>query len=224
MTNKTVENKENAVILGIETCTNICSVALWDGKQMHEIVEEAARSHSKKLIPMIESVLEKAALTITDVDYVACARGPGSFTGVRIGVGVAKGLAYGQDIPIIPISPLAALAYRVFQQSSAQSVTTLLDARMGELYAANYIAENQVPVLVGKELLCSVEQLPKPIQLCAGTGAIEYRDELLSQGAGLSEVVYPKASYVVALAKRFQGQMVSAADFVPIYLRDKVTD
>ncbi len=223
MTNKIINGN---IILGIETTTNICSVALWDGKKMWQEVTEIARSHSKTLLPMVELVLKKADLKIADVDAIACTQGPGSFTGVRIGIGVAKGLAFGQDIPIIPISPLQAIAYRCMKSANADTdkVTALMDARMGELYAADYINNEGVPILQGKEKLTNISAIDVQGQVFAGTGMQEYQHDLMGQNANLSEVIFPYAEDVVELAKILPITPVSAADFTPIYLRDKVVD
>ncbi len=229
MTNKIINGK---IILGIETTTNICSVALWDGEKMWQEVIETARSHSKTLLPMIELILKKANLKIAEVDVIACTQGPGSFTGVRIGIGVAKGLAFGQDIPIIPISPLQAIAYRCMKlantDSGASRVTALMDARMGELYAADYINDKGVPILQGKEKLTNISAIGIGGQVFAGTGMQEYQQELIDKNANLSEVIVPYAEDVVELAKLLpitqKTSWVSAADFTPIYLRDKVVD
>lgn len=211
-------------LLGIETCTNICSVALWDGQHLHEKINRSPRSHSKSLLPMIEKLLAEQQLSISDIDALACARGPGSFTGVRIGVGVAKGLAFGQDLPIIPVSPLAAIAYRVMQQTQADRVTALLDARMGELYAADYDNKKGLPLLIGKERLTDIAHLSFSGQTIAGTGAKEYADILSTKAVSIATVVYPYAADIVSLARHAMQTTVSAADFTPLYLRDKVTD
>ncbi len=225
MTNKMINGK---IILGIETTTNICSVALWDGKKMWQEVTEMVRSHSKMLLPMIELILKKADVSIADVDAIACTQGPGSFTGVRIGIGVAKGLAFGQDIPIIPISPLQTIAYRCMKlantDNGVDNVTALMDARMGELYAADYINDEGVPILQGKEQLTNISAIAIGEQVFAGTGMQEYQQELIDNNANLSEVIFPYAEDVVELAKILPITPVSAADFTPIYLRDKVVD
>ncbi|PIE44894.1 MAG: tRNA (adenosine(37)-N6)-threonylcarbamoyltransferase complex dimerization subunit type 1 TsaB [Gammaproteobacteria bacterium] len=211
-------------LLGIETCTTICSVALWDGKHVHEKINRSPRSHSKSLLPMIAALLAEQQLSISDIDALACARGPGSFTGVRIGVGVVKGLAFGQDLPIIPVSPLAAIAYRVIQQTQASRVTALLDARMGELYAADYENKAGLPLLIGNERLTDIAHLTFSGQTVAGTGAEEYADILSTKAVSIAAAVYPYAADIVGLARHAMQTAVSATDFTPLYLRDKVTD
>lgn len=210
-------------ILGIETCTNICSVALWDGVKLHEKVTTAERSHSRTLLPMIAEMLQQHHFTTADLDFIACARGPGSFTGVRIGVGAAKGLAYGQDLAIIAVSPLAAIAYRVMQTEKAEQVTAIIDARMGELYVGDYRNQNGVPVAVGKERLRDYTHLNCHGQTVAGTGVQAYRQELSACDVHMSPVVYPHAGDIVMLARLATSTAVAAADFAPLYLRDKVT-
>lgn len=218
-------NSTTAVILALETCTNICSVALYDGEKYYSQVLETARSHSKALLPMVETILKTAGLSMQDIELIACARGPGSFTGVRIGIGVAKGLAYGQDIPIIPVSPLQALAYRMLQaEPQTTSIMALLDARMGEVYAGRYQVINGMPILQGQEILTTAEKLATDECLFGGTGSVEYRDVLAAKGAVFSDVVFPLATDILALAQTANIAAVNAADFAPIYLRDKVTD
>ncbi len=210
-------------ILAVETCTMACSVALWDGKRMYERFLEAERSHSKKLLPMCQSVLSEAGLTMSHVDAIACTRGPGSFTGVRIGVGVAKGLAFGQNLPIYAVSSLAALAYQVMEVAPCERVVALLDARMGELYMGEYENAHGFPRLIGQESLTDVASLTVEQQLFAGTGAHEYADALKARGATLSPVLFPNARGVVALVQRGDVKAVGASALTPIYLRNKVT-
>ncbi|MGY0398886.1 MAG: tRNA (adenosine(37)-N6)-threonylcarbamoyltransferase complex dimerization subunit type 1 TsaB [Ostreibacterium sp.] len=216
--------KSKTIILGIETTTTICSVGLWDGEKMYQNISEKARSHSQRLLPMIEELLQQSDRTLADVELIACAQGPGSFTGLRIGIGVAKGLAYGQDIPLVAISPLAAIAYQAMQSSpSAKRVTAMLDARMGELYVAHYHNENGYPMLLGQEKLSKLETVVVKDQLFAGTGVQAYLSELTQQQAIISTVVYPYASDVVTLAKDKNYPKMNAMDLKPVHLRDKVT-
>ncbi|MBS9777388.1 MAG: tRNA (adenosine(37)-N6)-threonylcarbamoyltransferase complex dimerization subunit type 1 TsaB [Gammaproteobacteria bacterium] len=211
------------VVLGIDTTTNICSVALWDGKDYYEEVIETARAHSKSLLPMVDNVFKKANLKVQQLQGIACTRGPGSFTGVRIGIGVAKGIAFGCDIPIYPISPLQAIAYQTMQKEQAEKVIAMMDARMSELYVAEYNNSNDIPMLYGQERLTNIETLEITNQSVAGTGVSEYREKLEQKKAQLSSVVYPYAIDVIKLAQLQQIQGVSAEEFTPVYLRNKVT-
>ncbi len=215
--------EKNQIILGIDTTTNICSVALWDRTRMFEDVIETARAHSKSLLPMIQDVLTRAGVDISDVQGIACTRGPGSFTGVRIGIGVAKGIAFGRDIPILPISPLQAIAYRTIRSENPARLTAMMDARMGELYVADYKNIDGIPVLDGHERLAHLDEVAIDEQLIAGTGMQEYKSQIVERGGQLSSVVFPHAADVVELAQKLVVETVSAADFAPVYLRNKVT-
>ena len=125
-------------ILAIETSTDACSLALYrDGAVL---VKEAIipKQHSQQLLPMVTALLAEAGATLTACDAIAFGRGPGSFTGIRMAAGVAQGLAFGIDVPVIPISTLAALAWRAQKQVPHATYVATLDARMQELYWAVY--------------------------------------------------------------------------------------
>ncbi len=107
-------------ILALDTSGSACSVALWSDAGLligHE--ETAQRQHTQRLLPMIKSLLLEADVNMSSLDAIAYGRGPGSFTGIRIAAGVAQGLAFGIDCPVIPVSTLAALALRMYQPSEA---------------------------------------------------------------------------------------------------------
>ncbi len=220
-------------ILGLETTTNICSVVLSCQGEIIQRVTEKARSHSKTILPMVAEVLAEAQMSMSDIEAIACTQGPGSFTGVRIGIGVAKGLAYGQDIPIYPVSPLATIAYQALQENPhEEKVLAMMDARMGELYVGEYekspIANDEVeglfiPQIIGSEQLTSLSKITVENQFCAGTGVEAYHSELLQAKAKLSEVYFPYAKTVIELAQLDDIQTVTAETFKPVYLRNKVT-
>jgi len=121
-------------ILAVETCTDACSAAILDGEECRELFELAPRRHTALILPMVDSLLSQAGLVAKGIDAVAFSRGPGAFTGVRIGTAVAQGIALGADIPLIPISTLAALALRASNRCEAEYVSAALDARMGQVY------------------------------------------------------------------------------------------
>jgi len=219
--------QQNKTILSIETCTNICSVALCNGTNLHESIAEAPRSHSQLILPMIDDLLTSQQLTMADIDWLACARGPGSFTGLRIGIGVAKGLALGQNIPIIGVSPLAAIAYQTIQlHPGIKRVHAIIDARMQEIYAGEFHNTDGFPELLGDEKLTTIEDIAITTQtLFAGNGVSTYRQELLQRGANIADIIHPKASAIIKLAQRAistQKHCNRANNFNPIYLRNRV--
>ncbi len=222
-----MNNKANTKILALETCTSVCSVALWDGERLHEQMLESERSHSQQLLPMLARLLAEAGLNISAIDAIACTRGPGAFTGLRIGVGVAKGLAYGQDLPIYAVSSLAALAAGVIRaEPDARRICALLDARMGELYAAEFDVIDGYPCLLGSEQLTDIDALVVDNQCFAGTGALAYQAQLRAKQAHLSSVQFPTAADVIRLVRagreKQQITATTAAALAPVYLRDKV--
>jgi tRNA threonylcarbamoyladenosine biosynthesis protein TsaB len=129
-------------ILALETSTDACSVALQVGDEVRMDHRLAPRSHARLLLPMIEALLADAALSPAGVDAIVYGRGPGSFTGLRIGCAVVQGLAFAHDVPTLGISSLEVLAEAVrVGQPQAAGVVTMLDARMGECYGAAWRVE-----------------------------------------------------------------------------------
>lgn len=124
----------SAKILAIDTATENCSVALLVNDRVISRSEVAPRDHTKKVLPMVDEVLKEAGLTLQDLDALAFGRGPGSFTGVRIGIGIAQGLAFGAELPMIGVSTLAAMAQASYRLHGATNAAVAIDARMGEVY------------------------------------------------------------------------------------------
>ncbi|GAB4353090.1 MAG: hypothetical protein Kow0060_03270 [Methylohalobius crimeensis] len=127
-------------ILAIETATEACSAALYLDGVVEERFQVAPRRHTHLILPMAEALLAEAGLTLSALDGLAFGRGPGSFTGLRIAAGVIQGLAFGADLPVVPVSTLAALAWQVFDEGAADCALAALDARMGEVYWGIYRA------------------------------------------------------------------------------------
>ena len=125
-------------ILAIDTATDACSVALHLDGDYREIHELAPRRHAEILLPRIRTLLSEAALSLRDLDALAFGRGPGAFTGVRIATGVIQGLAFGADLPVVPISSLHALAQGAWRERGEGNVLAAFDARMGEVYWGAY--------------------------------------------------------------------------------------
>ena len=156
-------------LLALDTSAAGCSAALWLGSAelglVHERFEIAPRGHTRLLMPMVRSLLQEHGLEPADLDAVAFACGPGSFTGLRIATGVVQGLAWGLNIPAIPVSSLAAVALDAFAQANAahgRRVAVAFDARMGEVYWGCYQLFDGAPVLLGKERVCAPAALAMP--------------------------------------------------------------
>jgi len=224
----------SAKILAIDTATENCSVALLVGDKVISRSEVAPRDHTKKVLPMVDELLKEAGLTLQELDALAFGRGPGSFTGVRIGIGIAQGLAFGADLPMIGVSTLAAMAQGSYRRHGATDVAVAIDARMSEVYWARYTRqENGEWAGVDAECVIPPARLAEEVQAddntwtTAGTGWDAYQDELgqLRLNLTAGEVLYPDSQDIVVLAKQEleKGNTVPVEESSPVYLRDNVT-
>lgn len=220
-------------ILAVDTATEACSAALLVGEQVFSRWEEAPRDHTRKILPMVQAVLDDAGITLDELDAIAFGRGPGSFTGVRIGIGVAQGLAFGAGVPLIGISTLAAMAQGAHRLDGAEQVLTAIDARMNEVYFGRYELIDGRMQLVGDEVVSDPAalvdvrgKLAGPVT-CVGTGFETYGEILsgLADELAVSQVRFPAAEDMLPLARSawLAGEAVAVEQATPVYLRDKVT-
>ncbi len=221
-------------ILAVDTATENCSVALMIGDAVIHRCEYAPREHTTKILPMVDEVLAEAGLRLQQLDALAFGRGPGSFTGVRIGIGIAQGLAFGADLPMLGISTLAAMAQGTYRVSGSNHVLSAIDARMSEVYWGQYqhLDDGDWEV-VGQEAVLMPDTLPElllpssDIWTTAGTGWESYPElaASLSLKTELGALLYPEAQDMAWLAKfaLARGEQTAAEHASPIYLRDTVT-
>jgi len=216
-------------LLAIETATDACSAALSIDGELRERFEIAPRAHTELILPMIDELMAEAGITISQMDAMAFGRGPGAFTGVRIAVGVTQGIAFAVDLPVVPVSTLAALA----QGTREDRVLAALDARMDEVYWGAY-QRNAAGLMeqVGEECVSPPDEVPCPPGndwRGAGAGWLAYEARLLACCAGQvtswDGTGFPHAGDVARLgiAGYEAGQGVNAEQALPVYLRDKVT-
>jgi tRNA threonylcarbamoyladenosine biosynthesis protein TsaB len=125
-------------LLSIEAASDSCSIALQIGHQVIQRLEPAPRMHSRLLYPMLNSLMDEAGISPKQLDAIAFVNGPGSFTGLRIAAATAQGMGFACDIPLIGISTLQAMAQQAFKEHKAESVISIMDARMNELYLGAY--------------------------------------------------------------------------------------
>jgi tRNA threonylcarbamoyladenosine biosynthesis protein TsaB len=219
-------------LLAIETATEACSAALYIDGAISERYEVAPRQHAELILSMMEQLLAEAELKSSQLDALAFGRGPGSFTGVRIATGVIQGVAFGLELPVVPVSTLAALAQGYYRTTGARRILPAFDARMQEIYWAAYeVSDNNLATLVGAEQVAAPEsvQLPEGEGWCGvGTGWSAYSEILVQRMDGrLSAVecdLYCHAQDVAQLAVRGYeaGEVVSAELALPVYLRNQV--
>lgn len=217
-------------ILALDTCTEMCSAAVMINGKVFERSELTQRGHSEKILGMLDAVMAEAKCTLADIDVVAFGRGPGSFTGVRIGVGVAQGIAFARQLPVIPVSTMAAVAQLAIDNHAATRIAVAMDARMGEVYAAHFVAENGLAEKLDEEQVCAPDKF-RPVDntqwFAAGTGWDEYGVVLtqnFAQKISDKQVLLPTAAAIakLAFAAAQKGQTISAEQAVPVYLRDNV--
>jgi len=220
-------------ILAIDTATEACSVALWNDGKIGAHFELCPREHTQRILPLVQQQLSEGGVTLAELDALAFGRGPGSFTGVRIGIGIAQGLALGAGLPMIGVSTLMTMAQGAWRKTGATRVLAAIDARMGEVYWAEYQRDDD-GVWHGE----ATEAVLKPEAVSArlknlhgawatvGTGWPAWPD--LAQGSDLvvtdGDILLPAAEDMLPLAcqllARQQTVAVEAAE--PIYLRNEV--
>jgi tRNA threonylcarbamoyladenosine biosynthesis protein TsaB len=215
-------------LLAFETATEACSVALWIDGQVRERFELAPRRHAELALPWAEALLVDAGVAKSSLDAIAVGRGPGAFTGVRLAIAVAQGIALALDRPVVPVSTLAALAL----QARAPRVLAAIDARMGEVYAGAFGCEGDDVVALDTERVVVPSEVVLPDEandwVGVGTGFAAV-DAALQAALGarfraIDAGALPHAADVARIAAHaFQrGEFVAPERAEPAYLRDNV--
>jgi tRNA threonylcarbamoyladenosine biosynthesis protein TsaB len=215
-------------LLAIETATEACSVAVWDEGEVRERFEIAPRRHAELVLPWADALLAEAGVAKSQLDAIAVGRGPGAFTGVRLGIALAQGIALALDRPVVPVSTLAALA----MQGEGARVLAAIDARMAEIYLGAFARDDAglVEALADERLLRPGDARVAPGEAWIGVGtgfAAEGRALVRALDAslvGADATLLPHAADVARLAARAyaRGEAVAPERAEPAYLRDKV--
>jgi tRNA threonylcarbamoyladenosine biosynthesis protein TsaB len=218
--------------LAIESSTESCSVALQiDGELRHRQAVEP-RAHARLILPWAGELLAEGGIDFADLDSLVVSRGPGGFTSLRIGLGIVQGIALAHDLPVHPVSSLAALAESADPDRRIPNMLALLDARMGEVYAAWYQTKDDRRERLGEESLLPPERLQAPVPgpwLAIGPGARVFGEQikaalgrdLVDPPDNAPEEAWPTAIALLKLATTVEP--VPAHQLTPIYLRDQVT-
>ena len=214
-------------LLAFETATEACSVAVYVDGEVHERFDLAPRRHAELALPWAEAVLAEAGVARSQLDAIAVGRGPGAFTGVRLAIAVAQGIALGLDRPLLPVSTLAALALRAGGERSVAAI----DARMGEVYLGLFQREGEGLRALGGEVVVAPAAAPVPEGggwHAAGTGFAAVDGALQARFAGRLAAVdagaLPHAADIARLgAIAFaRGEAVAPERVEPAYLRNNV--
>lgn len=216
-------------LLAFETSTEACSVAVWNDGALTERFEIAPRRHAELALPWAQALLDEAGLVRAQLDAVAVARGPGAFTGVRLGIALAQGIALALDLPMLPVSTLAALAMRA---GGPGRILAAIDARMGEVYAGAFERTDGGVRPLGPEAVSPPDAvaLPGADEGWQGVGTgFEAMDgalrvHLAPRLTGVEAAELPRAGDVARLAAQAwaRGEIVAPERVEPAYLRDNV--
>jgi len=195
------------IILAIETSTDACSVALSINTEILERYEQIPRAHARLLLPMVDSLLKEAQVALTEIDILACGRGPGSFTGLRIETAVVQGLSVGVGKPVVLVSTLSALAQGRYRTAGTTHVFATLDARMQAIYWGLFAVDSN-----GIMQPMSEEKVQNPTEI------------VLPEGPWVEVSGFPSARDILPLAhaEYVLGHTVAPQHIQPIYLRNEV--
>ena len=218
-------------LLAIESSAMAASAAVWGDGALHAEAFHCTRlTHSQTLLPMIADMLHNARLTIDDIDAFAVAAGPGSFTGIRIGVAVVKGLAMGRGKPCVPVSTLEAMAYLTVGAPAPVYVCAVMDARCGQVYNALFRTDRDGVHRLCPDRAVSIDALAaelavhRQVWTLVGDGAPLCADRWAGNANVrlASPLVRMQRAGAVAMAAAdalARGESVSDAALVPLYLR-----
>ena len=216
-------------LLAIETSTETCSAAIAIDGEILERYQHAPRLHAELLLPWIEQLLGDAGIGFSSIDAIAFSRGPGSFTSLRIGIGVVQGLAWASDRPVIPVSSLAATAQTAANEGIDVALVAL-DARMKEVFTGTFEKNSKgLMVPVCAERVCGPDAVQVPGHSEAygiGNGFDRYPalEKVSGHLLGIRPDIWPKASSILQLAQDWltTHEPLSAEQAQPVYLRDNV--
>ena len=214
-------------LLAFETATEACSVALWIDGDVRERFEIAPRRHAELSLPWAGQLLAEAGLAKSQLDAIAIGRGPGAFTGVRLAIAIAQGIALALDRPVVSVSTLAVLA----MQSQGERILAAIDARMGEVYFGAFLRVGGDMVAASEEVVMRPDATPFSLDgawhgvgtgFAAGDGAL--RTRLQAQLQSIDASALPHAADVARLATLAfaRGEAVPPERIEPAYLRNNV--
>jgi tRNA threonylcarbamoyladenosine biosynthesis protein TsaB len=213
-------------ILAIDTSAELASTALLHGDRVLSRESSGVHTHSQTILPLVQSVLHEAGISLAQCDAIAFGCGPGSFTGVRTACGIVQGLAFGANLPVIPVVTLLAMAQACRTLSGATDVLAVLDARMGEVYWAQYRYVDGWQNVIEPTLSTAEAVTPQGTVVVCGNGVSAYAAAFEQSGLATNSqtVIVPHAVQVAELARAAYArqQTLPAREAQPLYLRNKV--
>lgn len=217
-------------LLALDTSTQACTVALQTEEGISEMFRIVPRHHNQELLPMIEEILKSGSMTLKSLDCIAFGCGPGSFTGLRITVGVVQGLAFGANLPVVPVSTLACLAQGQFRMRGEERCLVAMQARQEEVYWGSYKLQDGLMTKIGEECVIEASEvrLPEPGDwFGVGTGWLHQpilEKAIGQEPLGIDVEALPHARDLISLAENdfLQGRHLDAEHAKPVYLRETV--
>lgn len=215
-------------ILALETSALDCSVALADGERQVQDHRHIPQAHTRQLLGMVDGILAQNGVAKSSLDAIAFGQGPGSFTGLRICASFAQGLAFGLNIPLLPLSSLRILAQTAADEGMADKgdkLCCVFDARMDEVYYGSYIIDDAgIAQATSEELLCTPEQLQTDADRAFGRGLI-YGDRITAfSNFSYQQIdLMPQAKSMLTIAQLMlqSGDAFAVEEGQPVYLRGK---
>ena len=218
-------------LLGIDTSTSSTVLGLQLGSVIIDRTSSAVDTHSREILPSIEALMMEAEMGFKDLDAIVFGQGPGSFTGLRIAVGVVQGLGYGSGIPVVPVSSMACIAQSLMPPANPSLVFGGLTARLEEVYYGAYKFEEEIAVPVIPEGVVDVSELP-PLPIGDWLGCGNAMPELCTKIQAVTGVSFksisseavPTIRNLLSLGsfKFSRGESVNAMQATPVYLREQV--
>jgi tRNA threonylcarbamoyladenosine biosynthesis protein TsaB len=229
-------------LLAIETSSEACSLALSVDGQVREVHEHAPLRHAELLLPGVERLLAEAGLALSALDAIAFGRGPGSFTSLRLGIGVVQGLAWAAGLPVVPISSLAAVAQEALEKvhgeaqgkvaaTAGGTIRVAVDARMQQVFTAEFEAGPGGLVRpCGEERVCAPSGIlaAAPPSIAAGNGFARFPElaPLCRSAAACLPDLWPRAAMILRLALAWleSHEPLPAALAQPVYIRNDIAE
>ncbi len=215
------------LILNIETTTRHCSVALFQGKELISSKSHISNqySHSELLTTFVKDVMDLSGFGLKDLNAISVSKGPGSYTGLRIGIATSKGLCYALSIPLISVCPLRCMAFYIANKYPDYDLfCPMIDARRMEVFSSFYDIENKQTRAIQADILdqTSYKQELKNKVVFFGDGSDKCKDILISDNTFFIKDIFPSADYMglFSLKKYKNHDFEDLAYFEPFYLKD----
>ncbi|CAL1329504.1 tRNA (adenosine(37)-N6)-threonylcarbamoyltransferase complex dimerization subunit type 1 TsaB [Candidatus Providencia siddallii] len=214
-------------ILAIDTSTNACSVALFYNEKIVSRFLISVNEHSKKILPMIDEILSEVKIKLSELNAIVFSKGPGSFTGIRVGIGISQGLAFGSNLPLIGLSTLMILAEGAYRVTGQSKILVGINAKMSKIFFSKYY-RNKNNIWIGEkfEVLISLKEIKIFLDsligkwYCAGNCWDIYPELLDSKKIIFSKIIFPCAKDMLFIVRDllYKNKIIKIEDIKPTYL------